>query len=354
MFRKYYKEANDDIKPDRALIDKIFEKAEEPPKKTKVYKMYRYSAAVAAVMVLAVSAVAYPYIANMNKEVNTENAYKTKIADVQNSGSAAAKPENDEISAAAAEDTITESTETNKTTAQNSVSQSSAQKSPKNTVGKISEKETVKTDAAAEKEILKDENGGAEKKTDSAAVQEESAEDTDTSMDALVTPYSAKAADSAVGAASASGASDDSGRSFKAAQKESGYTVIWSAEKYKNYIGVDVESKAQLPQGMEPSTGKEFYLVADGDKIVNDTAVYVFTDDKRYLAVSVSKITSNEDYYSGNDSVKTKMINGKEVYTEINGNAVFEYFKNDGVYYSITAFDISENDVDTVAKSLID
>ena len=55
MFKKYYKEANDDIKPNRDLIDKIFEEAGKQPVKKPFSKVYKFGMAVAAVLVLAVS-----------------------------------------------------------------------------------------------------------------------------------------------------------------------------------------------------------------------------------------------------------------------------------------------------------
>ena len=71
MFRKYYKAANDDIKPNRALIDKVFEVAESENKRSsKVYKFgLKYGTAVAAVFVLAVSAFLYPQIVKTNEDV---------------------------------------------------------------------------------------------------------------------------------------------------------------------------------------------------------------------------------------------------------------------------------------------
>ena len=68
MFRKYYKQANDDIKPDRELIDRIFEKAEKLPEVKTKAKIYRIGTAVAAVFVVAVSAFLYPQIQKIHQQ----------------------------------------------------------------------------------------------------------------------------------------------------------------------------------------------------------------------------------------------------------------------------------------------
>ncbi len=68
MFRRYYKQANDDIKPDRELIDKIFEKAKSLPEMKPRVKIYKIGTAVAAVFVVAVSVFLYPQIEKTNHQ----------------------------------------------------------------------------------------------------------------------------------------------------------------------------------------------------------------------------------------------------------------------------------------------
>ena len=61
MFRKYYKAANDDIKPERELIDTIFEKAQAQKPAKKVFRFKPgYGTAIAAVLVLIMGIVAFP------------------------------------------------------------------------------------------------------------------------------------------------------------------------------------------------------------------------------------------------------------------------------------------------------
>ena len=70
MFKKYYKAANDDIKTNRELIDKIFETAEKPSKTVKFAKVYKIGTAVAAVVVLAIGAISYPQLVKLNETPN--------------------------------------------------------------------------------------------------------------------------------------------------------------------------------------------------------------------------------------------------------------------------------------------
>ncbi len=63
MFKKYYKAANDDIKPNRELIDEIFEKAQTKKPAKKVFRFKPgYGTAIAAVLVLVMGIAALPQI----------------------------------------------------------------------------------------------------------------------------------------------------------------------------------------------------------------------------------------------------------------------------------------------------
>lgn len=70
MFKKYYKAANDDIKTNRELIDKIFETAEKPSKTVKFTRIYKVGTAVAAVFIFAAGAFLYPQISKLNEIPN--------------------------------------------------------------------------------------------------------------------------------------------------------------------------------------------------------------------------------------------------------------------------------------------
>lgn len=63
MFRKYYKAANDDIKPKRELIDEIFEKKQTVKPTKKVFRFRPgYGTAIAAALVIVMGIAALPQI----------------------------------------------------------------------------------------------------------------------------------------------------------------------------------------------------------------------------------------------------------------------------------------------------
>lgn len=68
MFKRIYKSANDDIKTNRELIDKIFETAEKAPAVRRRPQIFKYGTAVAAVFVFAAAAFMYPQLAKLNEQ----------------------------------------------------------------------------------------------------------------------------------------------------------------------------------------------------------------------------------------------------------------------------------------------
>lgn len=81
MFKKYYKEANDDIKTNRELIGKIFEAAEQPMKPKRTAKIYKFGMTAAAVLVLGVSVTMFSMFSNNSETVNQPSSIaKSEIA----------------------------------------------------------------------------------------------------------------------------------------------------------------------------------------------------------------------------------------------------------------------------------
>lgn len=98
MFKKYYKDANNDINTNRQLIDNIFESAKINSPKRKKIALYKYGAAIAAVFVVVLTVAFYDDIVRLNNEniVNVseskENAEHQK-ADTQNQKNVFIKPQ---------------------------------------------------------------------------------------------------------------------------------------------------------------------------------------------------------------------------------------------------------------------
>ncbi len=67
MFRKYYKQANDDIETNRELIDKIFESENRKKTPSRRAKIYKYGTMIAAGFVIALSVSFYENITRHNE-----------------------------------------------------------------------------------------------------------------------------------------------------------------------------------------------------------------------------------------------------------------------------------------------
>ncbi len=81
MFRKYYKAANDDIKPSRELIDEIFEKAQVDKSTKKVFRFKPgYGMAIAAVLVLVMGIAVLPQINSATQTPLEQSVQPRQIA----------------------------------------------------------------------------------------------------------------------------------------------------------------------------------------------------------------------------------------------------------------------------------
>ena len=85
MFRKYYKQANDDIKTNRELIDQIFDKAAQNPKKGAMTKVYKFGLAAVAAVAVVVSAVMIMPFENGDTvdEINGTVAFVNESSDIR-------------------------------------------------------------------------------------------------------------------------------------------------------------------------------------------------------------------------------------------------------------------------------
>lgn len=92
MFKKYYKQANDDIKTNRELIDKIFEEAAKPTKKKKMMPIYKYGITAAAVVAVSVSGILFVQFGTENNGTIAEKPLT--IAKNDNHKIDEVKPEN--------------------------------------------------------------------------------------------------------------------------------------------------------------------------------------------------------------------------------------------------------------------
>lgn len=389
MFRKYYKQANDDIVPDRELIDKIFEQADKKTVRTGRARIYRFGTAVAAVLILAVSAAAYPQIIRYGSDSRTV-AEKQTITDKQSDADKNAAPGND----SAAEKTTAEN---ENGSAEDSVK---ADAEVKGESGKSSESNGASPETAVrqkqrnENTALKQKNSGEtvignaqaadEKKTagtavneketaasDNAAEESEIAEDIQLRSKAFGSQYmsgavtfSAAAEDGQTpdevsgGGSGGSANSEDGAASQKLARavdagEYSGETVIWSEGNYIKYLGIDPVGGIVLPSGMKNITPDSFYLVAEKGTLINDTATYVFSDSNdRYIYMTVSKLCDDGGMYKNNSNAVNKNIGGKAVFMKVSDKFIDAYFEYKGVNFTVNAYGLNESEIDAMISSI--
>ncbi len=96
MFKKYYKEANDDIKPSNEFLNSVIEKARKQQASPPVNKYYKYAVSfAAAAVIISVSVISMPYLTNIRNEdgiIIEENAMETAVPQTDN-----VLPQNDSI-----------------------------------------------------------------------------------------------------------------------------------------------------------------------------------------------------------------------------------------------------------------
>lgn len=95
MFRKYYKEANDDIKPGEALINAVILNAKEKRTPKRLYLRYAVSAA-AAVFLISAAVISMPYLKQNDSDdgVVIENAVSDQTPTPQTAPSASVPTDN--------------------------------------------------------------------------------------------------------------------------------------------------------------------------------------------------------------------------------------------------------------------
>lgn len=390
MFRKYYKQANDDIVPDRELIDKIFEQADKKTVRTGKARVYRFGTAVAAVLILAVSAVAYPQIIRYGSDSRTV-AEKQTVTDKQSDADKNAAPGND----SAAEKTTAEN---ENGSAEDSVKADAEVKGESGKSGEsngASPETAVRQKQQNENTALKQKNSGEtvignaqaadEKKTAGTAVNEkeyaasentvqesETAEDVQPRskasggqyqyMNGGAATFSAAAEDGQtadkVSGGGGSANSDGGVMSQKLAGsmdagEYSGETVIWSEENYIKYLGIDPVGGIVLPSGMKNITPDSFYLVAEKGTLINDTATYVFSDSNdRDIYMTVSKLCDDGGMYKTGSNAINKNIGGKSVFIMANGNFTDAYFEYKGVKFTVNACGLNESEIEEMISSI--
>lgn len=333
MFRKYYKEANDDIKPNRALIDTIFENAEKASKSTARAKVYRYGTLAAAVLILAVSVYSYPQIvrfADGGKEIVDEIAQTTNDSITKENNSY-------EYREGTADGTAIDGETTN--------TKAEVQKHSRE-VG------NVKNDIAADVKEKASSDNESDKPGQNlvAAKTENEPENTDENSD-IIRGEGALEANSredgvpendAIMMAEYRMNAGSSGLQKAVGAVVPSNVAIWSMENYYDYLGVDICKKVSVPQDMENITSNEMYFQIENGVPVDDAVMFIFYANENRNIYLTTRKTKHED----TDAVDN-MGFGETV-----DNAYTTETKAADIYFDIFAKGITENEWELLIKSI--
>lgn len=312
MFKKYYKQANDDIKPNRELIDKIFEQAEKSKKPISAV-IYKYGMAVAVVLVLAVSAFSYPKIAEYAGVGDKEIVY----SDISEKHTTESIKNKTEISGTVkAEDVACGAWLQADEKQQNTKANTEIEKSTVDT-----HTENTVEDYAAQNGVLAEESVLNE---NIPAVASEETAETDGVTSSKMRAYFGD---------------------------ESTETVVWSVEKYKEYLGIDIDNVLNIPSDLNNTTGNVFHIIMKDGEVENDLATFSFSSNQRMVLIETSKKIKtpfSQETYTSTESVNYCTVH----YCKLNTNEFETYLESEGINFRIYSCGIDETELKALVESV--
>lgn len=333
MFRKYYKEANDDIKPNRALIDTIFENAEKSEKSAVRTKVYRYGTLAAAVLILAVSVYSYPQIvrfADSGKEIIDEIAPLTNDNKTKENALYESR-----------DSSIDEGTADSEAADENVNSQS---RSGVTDDGKKSTDTGTAEKNALDKTSDKDGQNAAATKT------ENKTEDTD-DYAGIIGRESVSEDDSLEN--SVSGLASTMTAEYKMPLEDSDLqkgggavssrgVAIWSMENYYDYLGTDICEKISIPQDMKNITPSEMYFQTENGVPVDDSVVFIFYANENRNIYLTTRKKKHEEYDTADNTS----------FDETHDDVYTIETKAADIYFDVFARGITETELNILMKSI--
>lgn len=309
MFRKIYKEANNSIHGDRAVLDRAFEMAEKPAeKKSNILKYSFIGTAAAAVLVAGAVFINYDLLKLPTEDVS------------QGTETAESVPFSEEISYDAITPTEAAAPKESRTVKAEKKSSSAANAEDKH------EERAQREDASAADYAV--ENNG----------------DTSEELPTLEASAEITASGSSAALYGRNNAQTDSNEAWDDFSEDAGIMVMsdnmaensdrsvisYTSQEYYNYIGIDF-SKLSLPEGLAFDIKESYILSVNSDgEIVGDTAVFSAFNDECEIAVMTGRV---EDVQWAIDMYE-KVSDNMSVFDD--GLCVTVYAIKDGT--SVTAF----------------
>lgn len=379
MFRDIYKAANDDIKADDELLQKVLKR-----KRRKIPPIYKYSSIAAAFAALAVSIAVVPSL--MDKDTSGilyEESIAGTPAPVSESralpvaASATARPEppsapakqSDENSKAGQSE---KSAKADSAAGDTKASRNSAVSSQKSAAGADSSRETslASVSERAPESSAGDETPRISGNTVNEAKTENITDESETGNDA---PISAndntdEAAEARIETAAESKKkvntytrsavlhvnSEDYGGIYTAESGYAGYAAgesyaaaEWSIDDYFEYLGENIFAKLSLPADFGYIGGYEMTVSVDeNNQPVQDSRIFPYEGDGgRYITVITSKDTLAARSYLEDERYIKSDIEGTSAVVTGGGENYKCYMIGNGISYIITANGVTEDEL---------
>lgn len=324
LFRKLYKEANECIHGDRAIIDRAFEAAEKPEKKkSNVFKFSAIGTAAAAVIIAGAVFAQYEIFMKPAENMIEQSTEAGLDAGGIFAAESAFDEEAEIISEPEADDTRIEP--------RSADGDAETLKEAKKSEESLPEEISAPSEAVREVEL----------KEDTAAVNDAAAEEDDGFAEngEMFSYYS--------GSSAVTGASGGGARSMKASLEEetadSVKTVNYSAEEYFEYISFDV-SKLSLPEGLSFNIEEEYTLSVDDDgNLLGDTVIFTASDGERYVSLMTSRL----------EVISRNAADGENVSVTEEGEYISAYITKNGAYLTLTFVNVPRAEADGVIGQIL-
>lgn len=337
LFKEIYKAANDDIKADEELLNKVLKN-----KRRKRMPVYRYSAIAASVAVIAVAIAAAPSMLYRNRE---DGAFAPAAATDEPKAVSTAAPVLEAASEAeAAADTVREmpqekqkKTQAEKPTA--SIKEASVAKSETKNSEPVAEKQT---------DLIREDTSDITAEAESAvSVMPMMAKKVNTSVRTVV--LNVNDIDYSVAADRGGYEYDDeivSGGAYTPAQ--------WTMNDYFEYLGEDVMAKVSLPSDFSYIGDDKIEVSLDENGApMQDSVIFPYEGgDGRYVTVMTSKQTLTAQTYLEDERYAKSDINGSDAVVIGGEESYKSYMMSGEVSYTVTSDGITEDELGETLVSI--
>lgn len=319
MFKKIYKAANDDIKADEELLQKVLQN-----KRKKRVPIYRYSAIAASAAVIAVAIAAAPSMVDRNRE---DAVFDSGVA------------ETDAPKAASTAAPVFETVSEVQTTAD------AVQEVPKEKSEPRSLEQAAKTQASP----MREEAGSIAAEAENAvSAMPMAAKKVNTSVKTVV--LNVNDIDYSI-------ASDCGSYEYYDETTISGgvYTpTLWTMGDYFEYLGEDVMAKISLPSDFSYIGDDKIEVSLDENgKPMQDSVIFPYSgNDGRYVTVMTSKQTLTAETYLEDERYAKSDINGNAAVVIGGEESYKSYMMNGEVSYTVTSDGITEDELGETLVSI--